>query len=183
MGKAETKIRQCPLAMDKWIIHVIEPLQIILGLVIDTNKLTIAIPMDYVTEVRLLLDTTWHVNWKSFTPVNEAKMLTGKLGHLAKRAPWVHHLLMQMYEDIAKALSGNKDLLLEFLQDFCNIVQSLQTGSFVLPPKDQSCHISSALKRAAWLIHHSKPNTTSARTCIRKLTFSVTNCISIFLDI
>ena len=82
MGEANTLIRQCPLAMDKWIALVVGPIMLMLGIVVDTNKMTVAIPADYAAEVHLLLNTAWHVNWKSFT-VNEAQMLTGKLGHLA----------------------------------------------------------------------------------------------------
>ena len=105
-------------------------------------------PAEYAAEVHLLLDSTWHVNWKSFT-VNEAQMITGKLGHLAEGAPWVHHLLTQMYADIARALSGNKALLLESSQEFRDIVQSLKSGSLACTPHDLSRHVSFALKRAA----------------------------------
>ena len=83
-----------------------------IGLVIDTNKLTVEIPPHYVAEVREILDTTWHVGCKSFT-VNKAQKHTGKLGHLAKGAPWLHHLMTQMYASIAKALAFNKAILRE----------------------------------------------------------------------
>ena len=126
MSKANTLILQCPLAMDKWIALVVGPINMMLGIIVDTNKMTVAIPTKYDAEVHLLLDNTWHVNRKSVT-VNEAQTLTGKLGHLAKGAPWVHHLLMQMYADIAQSLSGNKALLLESSQEFCNIIQLLKT--------------------------------------------------------
>jgi hypothetical protein len=155
MGEADTPLRQCPLAMDKWLELVVRPVQTMIGLVINTNKLTVAIPDQYVAEVRELLDTTWHVGRKSFT-VNEAQKLTGKLGHLAEGAPWLHHLMSQMYASIAKALASNKAILLESSHEFKNIIQSLSTGSFACSPKDQTRHISFALKRAARLVHHSK---------------------------
>jgi len=108
----------------------------------------VAIPPHYVAEVRELLDTTWHVSRKSFT-VNESQKLTGKLGHLAEGAPWLHHLMTQMYASIAKALASNKAILLESSHKFKNIIQSLSTGSFACLPKDQTRHISFSLKRAA----------------------------------
>jgi hypothetical protein len=40
----DVAVRQYPLAMDKWSELVIGPKQIMLGLIIDNNKLTIAIP-------------------------------------------------------------------------------------------------------------------------------------------
>ncbi len=44
MGEPDVAVRQCPLAMDKWLELVIGPKQTMLGLTIDTNRLTIAIP-------------------------------------------------------------------------------------------------------------------------------------------
>ena len=37
MGEPEEEVRQCPLAMDKWMELVISPWQTVLGLIIDTN--------------------------------------------------------------------------------------------------------------------------------------------------
>ncbi len=62
MGKPNDSVRQCPLAMDTWKELVIGPRQIGLGLIIDTNWLTVAIPLKYLKEVRNLLDSTWHPN-------------------------------------------------------------------------------------------------------------------------
>ena len=107
MGEPDITIRQCPLAMDKRLELIVKPIQTMIGLVIDTNRLTVAIPQQYIDEVRELLASTWHADRKSFT-VNKAKKLTGKLGHLAEGAPWVHHLMTQMYASIAKALAANK---------------------------------------------------------------------------
>ncbi len=78
--------------MDKWLQLVVRPVQTMIGLVIDTNKLTVAIPPHYVAEVGELLETTWHVGRKSFT-VNESQKLSGKLGHLTEGPPWFHHLM------------------------------------------------------------------------------------------
>ncbi len=83
MGKPDTTVRQCPLAMDKWLELVVAPKQRMLGLIIDTNNLTVGIPPDYVAEVLNLINTTWHSHCHCFT-VGEAQKLTGKLGHLAE---------------------------------------------------------------------------------------------------
>ncbi len=47
MGKLDVPVRQCHLAMDKWLEMVIGPKQTMLGLIINTNGLTIAIPANY----------------------------------------------------------------------------------------------------------------------------------------
>ena len=50
MGEPEEELRQCPLAMDKWRDLVIGPRQTVLGLIIDTNRMTVSIPLKYRTE-------------------------------------------------------------------------------------------------------------------------------------
>ena len=62
MGVPNTALRQCPLAMDKWLELVVGPILLMLGLIINMNKLTVAIPEKYVSELRDFIDTTWHVN-------------------------------------------------------------------------------------------------------------------------
>jgi hypothetical protein len=62
MGEPDVAVRQCPLAMDKWLELVISPKQTMLGLIIDTNRLTVAIPPKYLQEVFNLLNSTWHPN-------------------------------------------------------------------------------------------------------------------------
>jgi hypothetical protein len=61
MGKPDVAVRQCPLAMDKWLELVIDPKQTMLGLIIN-NRLTVAIPPKYLQEVLKLLNSTWHPN-------------------------------------------------------------------------------------------------------------------------
>jgi hypothetical protein len=62
MGKPNVMVRQCPLAMDKWLELVIGPKQTMLGLINDTNRLTIAISAKYLQEVLDLLNSAWHPN-------------------------------------------------------------------------------------------------------------------------
>ena len=107
MGKPNDSVWQCPLAMDKWNELVIGPRQIGLGLIIDINWLTVAIPIKYLTEVCALLDSTWHPNRCRFK-VSEAQKLTGKLARLAEGANWVFHLLSHLYSSIAYTLKENK---------------------------------------------------------------------------
>jgi hypothetical protein len=134
---------------------VVGPIQTMLGLNLDTNKLIVAILGSYVSDVHNLINTTWHKNCQTFI-VSEAQQLTGKLGHLTEGAPWAFHLLTHLYASIAYALAKNKQLLLESSQDICEVVQSFWTGSYPCSSKNQVWHISFALKKAAKLVHHSK---------------------------
>ena len=90
---------------------VVGPIQTMLGLNLDTNKLIVAIPGSYVSDVHNLINTTWHENSRTFI-ASKAQQLTGKLGHLAEGAPWVYHLLTHLYATIAYSLAKNRRLLM-----------------------------------------------------------------------
>jgi hypothetical protein len=70
--------------MEKWLELIVGPKQIVLGLVIDTNKMTVGITKDYIRQVRTLLNL-WDPNQKKFQ-VNEMQKLVGKLACLGKGA-------------------------------------------------------------------------------------------------
>ncbi len=57
MGEPDVTVRQCSLAMDKWLELVISPKQTKLGVINDINRLTIAIPSKYLQEVLNLLNS------------------------------------------------------------------------------------------------------------------------------
>jgi hypothetical protein len=126
-----------------------------LGLIINTNTLTVGTPPDYVKEVLNLINTTWHLHRRCFT-VGEAQRLTGKLGHLAEGAQWVFHLLTHLYASISYALAKNKQLLKDSSPKFHSICFPLKTGNFPCSAKDQVKHINHAIKRAARQVHHAK---------------------------
>jgi len=67
MGESDTALWKCLLAMDKWEDMAPGPIQTMLGLVQDTNKLTVPIPAPIVCELHNLINTTWHKNRRSFT--------------------------------------------------------------------------------------------------------------------
>jgi hypothetical protein len=62
MGAPDTSAHQCSLAMDKWEILQVAPIQTMLGLVIDTNRMTVSVPDDYIQSVCLLIVSTWHTH-------------------------------------------------------------------------------------------------------------------------
>ncbi len=85
MGTPDMTVCQCPLALDKWLDLIVASRQRMLGLIVDTNSMTVGIPPDYVAEVLDLLNTSWHSHNRHFI-VGEAQRLTGKLGHLTEGA-------------------------------------------------------------------------------------------------
>jgi hypothetical protein len=170
MGEPDVTVRQCPLAMDKGLELVIGPKQTMLGLIINTNRLTVAIPAKYLQEVLNLLKSTWHPNQHCFK-VSKAQKLTGKLARLAKRANWVFHLLSHLYLSIAYALSKNKRLLTESSAEFQDIVLAIQTNAFFTPCKDLARHTSLAMKRLEKLTHHASYQYNINKTMRYKIEF------------
>jgi hypothetical protein len=47
--------------MEKWLKLIVGPKQIVLGLVVDTNKMTVSITKDYIQQVQTLLNL-WDPN-------------------------------------------------------------------------------------------------------------------------
>jgi hypothetical protein len=62
MGAPDTSVCQCSLAMDKWQKLHVAPIQTMLGLVINTNRMIISVPDDYIQGVHLFIDSTWHTH-------------------------------------------------------------------------------------------------------------------------
>ena len=141
--------------MDKWEKLHVAPIQTMLGLIIDTSRMIVSAPDDHIQSVCLLIDSTWHTHRQQFT-VKEAQELTGKLGHLAKGANWVFHLLTHLFASITYALSQNKRFLADSSPQFQTLIKSLWSGYFFCNVKDQICHISFAIKRSAKLVHQSR---------------------------
>jgi hypothetical protein len=157
MGELDVAVRQCPLAMDKWLELVVGPKQTMLGLIINTNRLTVAISPKYLQEVLKLLNYL-------------APQLT-LFAHLAEGANWLFHLLSHLYLSNAYALSKNKRLLTNSSAEFRDIVLAIQTNAFVTPCKDLAQHTSFAMNRAAKLTHHASYQHNINRTMRYKIKF------------
>jgi len=82
-------VRQCPLSLEKWLELILGWRQIILGLVFDSNILTVGNTDEYLKQVRELLDCKWHSNRKYFR-VSELQKLIGKLGRIGEGIPWIY---------------------------------------------------------------------------------------------
>jgi hypothetical protein len=82
-GVPDTSVRQCPLSFKKWDELAVGPRQIVLGLVFDTNSMTVAITPEYLQQVRNLLN-----NWDSsahMVKVNKMQKLVRKISTPGQR--------------------------------------------------------------------------------------------------
>jgi hypothetical protein len=64
-GKPNMAVCQCPLSLEKWHELIVGPKHIVLGLVIDINKMTVRITDEYLDQVRFLL-SQWDRNQRFF---------------------------------------------------------------------------------------------------------------------
>jgi len=58
-GHSMIEVRQCPLSIEKWLDLVIDTVQTILGLTVDTNLLTVGITPQYCQQVLDLITNKW----------------------------------------------------------------------------------------------------------------------------
>jgi hypothetical protein len=64
-GTPNVSVRQCPLSLEKWYKLIVGPRQIILGLVVDTNKMTVGMTDEYIQQCHDLLNL-WDQNQRFF---------------------------------------------------------------------------------------------------------------------
>ena len=58
MGKPNIHLRQCPLAMDRWMLLIVAKRQLALGLIINTRKMTVALGMKHLAETLDIIQIT-----------------------------------------------------------------------------------------------------------------------------
>jgi hypothetical protein len=90
-GQSDITVHQCLILLEKWNGLIVGPKQIILGLIVDTNKMTAGITDEYIQKIRDLLNL-WDPDRRLFK-VNNMKKLIGKLAQLGEGAPWVFNVL------------------------------------------------------------------------------------------
>ena len=146
-GKPDIAVCQCPLSLEKWFQLVVGPRQIILGLVIDTNKMTVGMIDEYIQQCRDLLNL-WDKDQR-FLKVGNMQKLVGNLVQLGKGAPWIYKLMSHMYTSLAFALKSNAELLKKSSSGFREYARQITNKSFSGKQSDHLQHIKFAMKKAA----------------------------------
>jgi hypothetical protein len=135
------------MALEKWDELVIGTVQIVLGLTVDTNKLTVGITPEYRDQVRKLLNESWPTSRRIFK-VADIQKLVGKLARLGEGAPWIYKIMSHIYTSLAFALKQNKELLLTCTPKFCEIVGNIECKQFSGNQSEFARELNSALKTA-----------------------------------
>jgi hypothetical protein len=150
-GIPNTAVQQCPLSLEKWHKLIVGPRQIVLGLVVDTNKMTVNITNEYIKKVRVLLGL-WDPN-KRFFKVKDMQKLVGKLASLGEDAPWIFKLMSHLYTSLVYALKSNTKLLEKSSSGFRDLIKQISTKNYSGRISDHQRHINFAMKKAEkWLI-------------------------------
>lgn len=117
LGDSALKYRQDPVSFDKVIEMIVSHVNRILGHNIETRKLTVGVPEEFVATVLRSLRTTWGEHRKSFT-ANQTSELCGQLNHIAITAPWLKFLMTQVYASLSAALHLNEKELVRTSKSF-----------------------------------------------------------------
>ncbi len=84
-GHAMIEHHQCPLFIKKWNELVVGRVQTVLGLMVDTNRMTVEIMPEYCQQVANLLTNSWP-NTRRIFKVQDMQKLVGKIAHLGEGA-------------------------------------------------------------------------------------------------
>jgi hypothetical protein len=145
-AELDVSVWECLLSLKKWHESIVGPRQIILGLVVDTNKMTVGITDAYLQQVRELLH-----NWdskKCMFKVREMHKLIGKLARLGKGAPWIFKLVSRLYTSLAYALKNNKKLLKSCSKEFRELIYQIEQKHFFGKQTDLQRSVNFVMKRA-----------------------------------
>jgi hypothetical protein len=134
---------------------VVSLVQTVLGLTVDTNRLTVGITQEYQNQVEDLLDEKWPISWRIFK-VDNIQKLVGKMARLGKGAPWIFKLMSHIYTSLAFALNQNKALLLACSPKFQELVNKIEQKQFSRNQSEIAKELNFALKTAAKLVNSQK---------------------------
>ena len=109
LGFPALAVRQCAVAIDKWCLLVVSPIQILLGILFNTRDMTVSVTPQYRQETLHLLDTTWKD--RDLFYVNEIEVLIGKLNRLGQAYRPIYHLMPMLYASSCFALRENNEYL------------------------------------------------------------------------
>jgi hypothetical protein len=154
-GRPDTDVRQCPLSLEKWGELIVGPRQIILGLVVDTNEMTVRMSDEYLSEVQVLITAKWNCKRKFFR-VNDMQKLVGKLARLGEAAPWVYKLMSHLYTSLASALKMNKQFLEKSSPSFRALCEQINKKQFNTCHSKLQKEVCFAMKQAAKMVNNHK---------------------------
>ncbi len=151
-GRAMIEHRQCPLSIKKWNELVVGPIQTVLGLTVDTNRMTVGIMPEYCQQVANLLTNDWPDTRRIFK-VQDIQKLVGKIARLGEGAQWIYKIMSHIYTSLAYTLKQNELLLRSCSPKFCDIVGKIERKQFSGSQRKMARELNFALKTAAKMVN------------------------------
>ena len=152
-GRAMIEHRQCPLSIEKWNELVIGPIQTVLGLTVNTNRMTVGITPEYRQQVADLLANSWPITRRIFK-VHNIQKLVGKIARLGEGAHWIYKIMSHIYTSLAFALKQNELLLRSCSPKFRDIVKKIDAKQFAGSQREMARELKFALKMAAKMVNN-----------------------------
>ena len=168
-GQPDIAVGQCPLSLEKWFESIVGPRQIVLGLLVDTDKMTVSLTDEYIQQVWNLLDL-WDPDRRTFK-VGDMQKLVGKLACLGEGAPWIYKLMSHLYTSLAFALKSNTELLEKSSSGFRKFIDQIATKNFSGKQLDNQRHVNFAMKKVTKMINKHGHQYLVNRTMQDELTF------------
>jgi hypothetical protein len=134
---------------------VVGLVQTVLGLTVDTNRLTVGITWEYQNKVKDLLDKKWPISRQIFKVANIQKLVR-KMARLGKDAPWIFKFMSHIYTSLAFALKQNKALLLACSSKFQELADKIEQKQFSRNQSEIAKELNFASKTAAKLVNSHK---------------------------
>ena len=148
LGFPNERVRQSHLAMNKWVGTHVGHRVVQIGLIFDSRKLTVSMTPTYIANVLKILNNEWPPGTVDFA-LKSIVTLAGKLARLGEAAPWVYHLMPQIYASIAFALRANETFLLNENAQFRSLVNKIKSLR-LLPKVEQDVeHLNFYVRKAA----------------------------------
>ena len=135
MGHPCPSARPVPVNLDKLEELVVSPLQILLGLLVNTQEMIVSILDEFRREVLALLTATWHCCRKSFT-VKELELLVGKLEHIAKAYRPFYFFMSHFYSSLAFALCENRAFLINTSKRFRALIKKMKQNGIQMTTRN-----------------------------------------------
>jgi hypothetical protein len=154
-GQPDITIHQCPFLLEKWNKLISGPKQIILGLIADTNKMTVGVTHKYIQQIQDLLNL-WEPNCRLLKMIDMQKLIE-KLAQLGEGAPWVFKLMSHLYTSLAYALKNNTELLKKGSSGFRELCDLISTKNYSGKQSDHQHHINLAMKKVAKVVSKHGP--------------------------
>ena len=133
LNESDLTSRQDAVSFDKFKDTPVAWLNRLLGVDINTCRLAVRTPVEYIAKTVAILRDTWHRRHSRFI-ISDAESITGWLGYVTKTSPWLRFMISFFHVSIARALGAERAYLIINSREFRDMLKAEKKGS-VCPAK------------------------------------------------